>query len=235
MIKAHEAMREAMNQLGKNGEVVTSKQIFDYIKRHYPKMGDKKTSIMPADCCINTKTAKNVKSEKFLSSVARGKFVLVNEDLLQTPEITKQIEQSCNDISTSITLENDLEEHLVKKLDQIEDGLRLYKSKDDNGQDIVGRQFIIGIGRIDILAIDKEDNFVVIELKAGNADYKVVGQILGYIGWIKKHIADGKRVRGIIIANDFDEKIKYSFDGFATQDIKIKKYSVNFTFNDVAL
>lgn len=57
-----------------------------------------------------------------------------------------------------------------------------------------------GVGRIDILAKDRSGALVVIELKVALGPDAVCGQILRYMGWVKRHIADGRGVRGIIIA-----------------------------------
>ena len=61
---------------------------------------------------------------------------------------------------------------------------------------------------IDILATDKDNNYVVIELKVSRGYDRVVGQILRYMAWIKKFQADEtQKVRGIIIARDMSEDL----------------------------
>lgn len=97
---------------------------------------------------------------------------------------------------------------MVSNLEQLEGGLSLYQKDGISGHQLNTN----AVGRIDILAIDKEGNYVVIELKAGEADDKVCGQILKYMGWVKKELANGKPVRGIIIANSFSEQLKYAVD-----------------------
>lgn len=129
-------------------------------------------------------------------------------------------------IAATISLERDLEEYIVKNLGQIEDGLKLYSK-----QNITGRQFNTEVGRIDILALDKNSNFVVIELKASTANYSTIGQILGYISCVRQNVSEGKEVRGIIIADDFDRKLKYATTEIP--NVLLKKYEVNFTFRDV--
>ena len=128
------------------------------------------------------------------------------------------------DYGTAVSLERDLEANLVANLTQLETGLRLYQ-----GDDVQGRQFDTGVvGRIDILAVDKDNRYVVIELKAGEADEKVFGQILRYMGWVRKELANGAPVRGIIVANSFHEKAKYAAE--AVQSIALKKYEIRFRF-----
>ena len=92
--------------------------------------------------------------------------------------------------SASISFEKDLEEHIAKNLNQIEEGIALYRKGRKSG-----RQFTIDFGIIDLLAKDKNGDFVVIELKVGKATYGVIGQILSYIGWVRQNLAKDKKVR----------------------------------------
>jgi RecB family endonuclease NucS len=51
----------------------------------------------------------------------------------------------------------------------------------------------------------------VIELKKRKSSDAVVGQLLRYMGWVKKHKAAGaENVRGIIITSAPDDRIKYA-------------------------
>lgn len=109
-------------------------------------------------------------------------------------------------------LEAGLEEAVKKNLKQL--GLRL---ADENIQQQCALG--IGIGRTDLVCLDKKDNFVVLELKAVNSSEAVIGQIQKYMGYIRENWAKklGKEVRGIILAPDFDEGLRY-----AAQEAKIK-------------
>jgi RecB family endonuclease NucS len=109
----------------------------------------------------------------------------------------------------------------------LEQGLKLYKDQERTGEEypIEG-----GRMRIDILAKDSRGNFVVVELKAGVADVSTFGQVSAYIGWVKENFAKNSNVRGIIVANDFDDKIKYAVK--STPYIKLKRYKLMFEFED---
>jgi RecB family endonuclease NucS len=128
---------------------------------------------------------------------------------------------------TSLSLERDLEKSLLGNLSQIEPGLSLYQ-KDG----ISGRQYDTGeVGRLDILALDGKGSLVVLELKAGRADESVCGQILRYIGWVQEYLAVDREVRGIIVANDFSDSLKYAAK--AMPNVGLKKYEVRFQFTDI--
>lgn len=120
-----------------------------------------------------------------------------------------------------------LRDYLVKNLHLIEDGLRLYADVD--GRD--GVEYQTPIGRIDILALDKADNLLVVELKVARSPDQVCGQILRYVGWIKHHLAEGRKVRGLIIAQHIPDKIRYALTDLP--DISARQYRLNITLHDV--
>ena len=99
--------------------------------------------------------------------------------------------------------ERDLRNYLARNLHLLEPGLRLYE---DEG--VTGIEFPVGGRFIDILAIDSENNFVVLELKVSRGYDRVVGQLLRYMGWIEKHQAEpGQAVRGAIIAKEMTDDL----------------------------
>jgi len=62
-------------------------------------------------------------------------------------------------------------------------------------------------------------------------DDQVVGQILGYMRVIRQSIAKGKEVRGIIVADDFDERLKYAVAELP--NVRLKRYIAKFEFQEV--
>ncbi len=121
-------------------------------------------------------------------------------------------------ITTSVSLEVDLRNHLADNPSLIENGLSL-----------VGKEYSIsGAGIADLLCKDKRGNYVIIETKKGRESDKVVGQILRYVGGLKK---EGKKARGIIIVNEPDNKLDFAIE--AVKDfIKLKYYKVRFEIAD---
>ena len=111
--------------------------------------------------------------------------------------------------SNSFAAEAHLRDFLAKNLHVIEDGLQLYV--DENGT--VGVEFKTVIGRIDILVVDKNGGMLIVELKVARGPDEVCGQIMRYMGWVKRHLAMGKPVRGLIIAQHISDRIRYALSG----------------------
>lgn len=90
---------------------------------------------------------------------------------------------------------------------------------------LVGRQYETTVGPIDLLAQDKENQqYIVIELKKGRTADKVYGQISRYMGWVRKNLAGGSAVAGVIVAEKIDAKLRAAVDAHDT-DVSLVKYS----------
>lgn len=83
----------------------------------------------------------------------------------------------------------------------------------EGGLKLIERQKTTDAGIIDLLCQDKEDNYVIIELKKNNASDKVVGQIQRYMAWVEENLADRENVRGLIVAQGHDRKLEYAIKG----------------------
>jgi len=100
-------------------------------------------------------------------------------------------------------LESGVEEAVKANLSQL--GLRLAESNIQQQCDLG-----IGVGRTDLICRDKDNNFVVLELKAVQTSDYVVGQILRYMGYVRENMAneEGVKVKGIIITPSYDEQLR---------------------------
>lgn len=145
------------------------------------------------------------------------------EGMEETLNEYTQKETTSEPSEISISLERDLETFIFENIDSVEEGLKPYRGES-------GRQYTVESGRIDILATDKDDNFVVIELKADKGGDAVLTQTLAYMVDIEK-IAEQRKVRGIIIARDFSSKLVSAVSW--VQDIKLMKCKVKFDFENL--
>jgi len=122
-------------------------------------------------------------------------------------------------------LEKYLHDFIVSNFERIDFGQKLEVFKDEDGQ--TGSEYPTSAGYIDILCREKQSgDFVVVELKKGQISDKVVGQTQRYIGWVRENLAKGNRVRGIIIARDFDDKLRFALP--VDPKIEVKTYEIDF-------
>ena len=138
--------------------------------------------------------------------------------------LAEEFEEEKEDVEISpysVSLEKDLINYLASDPSQIQEGLELKEKEYDTRN----------VGRIDLLCIDRNRDFVVIETKKGKESDKVVGQIQRYMGWINRNLAkNGENVRGIIIVNEFDEWLDYAVS--VNDNIQLKYYEVKFVVRD---
>ena len=144
------------------------------------------------------------------------------------PVAPPETEPEVNDPSEFV-LEKYLEDFIVSNFNAIFRG-RLRIFEDSEGND--GQQYTTDIGPIDILAIEETTKtFVVIELKKGRPSDRVVGQILRYMGWVKRNLcANGQTVRGLVICREHDQKLSYALE--MTNNFDVHYYNVSFKLKD---
>lgn len=92
----------------------------------------------------------------------------------------------------------------------------------------VGQQYQSDTGPLDILAISKDKNtLLVVELKRGRASDSVVGQIQRYMGYVQSELCEPhQNVKGVIIALDDDLRLKRALS--VTNNIDFYRYQVSF-------
>lgn len=120
----------------------------------------------------------------------------------------KDKEKAQNQLRLKIQ-EKDIEDFYKNNLNYIEAGLSLYKEQERDGQQYETPDG----GIIDLLTITPKKEFVVIEFKREESSDETIGQLLRYMGWVKKHLSTNKLVRGYIVAYDFDRYLFYALNG----------------------
>lgn len=160
---------------------------------------------------VSTITQYEAEIEKLIGGVAAP--VLISTD------------ESVED-PAAFAMEKHLEDFLVQNWAQTELG-KGYDIFEEDGEQ-VGQQYPTDTGQLDILAIKKDKSeLLVVELKKGRASDAVVGQVLRYMGYVKQELAEhGQKVRGVIIAQDDDQRIRRALA--VSPDIDFYRYQVSF-------
>lgn len=121
-------------------------------------------------------------------------------------------------VKQRFALERDMQIALRRDVTKLQQGLRIV---DD------GVERSVESGFVDILCEDDRGRAVVVELKAGQTDARVVAQILGYMGDLLSE-GDYSDVRGIIVAHSFDRRTVSACR--AIPNVSLATYSIEFTF-----
>jgi restriction system protein len=127
-------------------------------------------------------------------------------------------------------MEKQLEDFLVQNWNNTSLGKDFDLYEDENG---TGQQYQTDTGPLDLLALSKDGKtLLVIELKRGKASDAVVGQVMRYMGFVKRELLEpGQNVRGLIIALDDDVRVRNALS--VTSDIDFMTYRVKFELNPV--
>jgi len=87
------------------------------------------------------------------------------------------------------------------------------------------------VGEIDLLAKSRAGNeWLVVELKRNQTSDATVGQVLRYMGWVRRNLANGGDVQGLIICRDIDMRLQYALDG--QTNIRCMTYHVSFSLSE---
>ena len=128
-----------------------------------------------------------------------------------------------NSTSFKNITEATLRDFLIKRLDLIEDGLEL-----------IEKEYVLKEGRVDILAKDKNENIVIIELKIEN-DKRLIWQCLYYPEEVKKKYPK-RNVRMITIAPEYPDYLLGPLNHIENiEKFKVSVVSTNGTLEEVKL
>jgi len=173
---------------------------------------------------LSGKTKKGVSRTRFFEKLCQ-RFLDDQEGITQDED---ESDEESPVEETQFAYEDDLRNYLANNLHIIEDGLRLYVS--DTGEK--GIEYLIPNTqrRIDILAMDRNNDFVVIELKVSRGYERTIGQALYYQSMIKS-VFKTSRVRVIIIARELSEELRMGTKYLS--DFQLFEYQLSLTLNKV--
>jgi hypothetical protein len=135
-------------------------------------------------------------------------------------------EEDAGAAATAFAFERDLRGFLARNLVLIEPGLQLYE---EDG--ITGEEFPAGGRFIDILAVDREGGYVIIELKVSRGYDRALGQLLRYMTWVEQNMGPSRRVRGIVVAREITDDLKLA--AARVTDVRLIEYRLSFDLRPV--
>lgn len=168
--------------------------------------------------------AGEAKQRFYLGLKARHEESESDDDTL--PKATEEAFEEAVEEAQSFAAETNLRDFLAKNPDCIERGLSVYN---EGGRS--GVEYAIDGGRIDILAVDKKQRLVVIELKVGRGRNKTIGQLLYYMGWVDQNLAKGTPCRGMIVAKEISDDLITAVR--RVPDVSLCRYKLSVTIEPV--
>jgi endonuclease len=211
-------MKDMVSDLSnREGQIITREQVSSWFESNYPKIKPSTVSAHLLKMSTNapSRIHYNVNpngDDDLFYQIDSKRFRLFDAQNDPTPVYENNddgIDPNGGEIPelvqpTEFAYERDLKNFLSKNLHLIAPGLQLYE--DEEG--ITGIEFPVGGRFIDILAVDKQNNYVVIELKVSRGYDRVIGQLLRYMAWIEQKQAEpGQDVSGIIVAREISEDL----------------------------
>ena len=83
------------------------------------------------------------------------------------------------------------------------------------------------VGRIDLFCRDAQGKWVVVELKAGSAGDDAVGQVAGYMAWVRENVPGAEEVRGVLVCRNASDRVKAAIR--MVPGLTLKRYDMSFT------
>lgn len=240
-------MKEFVKAELKPGQIFNKAQAVRWFAQHYPKIRPTTVQMHVEGMSVNAPVRRhhsNVRAgsgHDLFWKVGPGQFRLWDPKSDPAPRYGEQFsasvpteeaetdevdDSSTEPTSSEFAAERDLRNYLEKNLTALEPGLRLYEE-----EGLSGIEFPAGGRRIDILASGADGGFVVIELKVSRGYDRVIGQIMRYMAWVKQNLAEGKPVRGIIVASDISDDLRLAAS--LTAGIRLVEYELSFKLKAV--
>lgn len=133
-------------------------------------------------------------------------------------------EDDIDEPSNNFAYEKDLQTALCSQISELFPSYRIY------GGLPIGVEYSIGGRRIDVLLEhESEASLLVVELKSGEADFKVFGQLSMYIGLLQRQFPE-KIISGVIVAGNIDESLVQACE--TSERINLKTYRMSIELED---
>ena len=220
----------------------TRQEILAWFQEHYPKLkrGTVNAHLIVMSTNASSRVYHNLRpngADDLLFQIDGSSFRLYVKDSDPSPiykqdadpdthEDTDDSEDNTGE-THEFAYERDLKNFLANNLQVIGPSLTVYEDGD-----ISGVEFPVGGRYIDILAVDDGQNFIVIELKVSKGYDRAVGQLLRYMAWIEKNLAEPEqKVKGMIIARSISEDLRLATS--RVKDVELFEYELSITLKRI--
>lgn len=221
----------------------TRQEILAWFQAHYPKLkrGTVNAHLIVMSTNASSRVHHNLRpngADDLLFQIDRSNFRLYVNNSDPAPIYRQDSEppreEDTDDSETNsgetheFAYERDLKNFLANNLQVISPSLALYKDGD-----ISGVEFPVGGRYIDILAFDNGGrDLIVIELKVSKGYDRVIGQLLRYMAWIEKNLAEpNQRVKGMIIARSISDDLRLATS--RVKDVELFEYELSISLKKI--
>ncbi|WP_432798512.1 endonuclease NucS domain-containing protein [Poriferisphaera sp. WC338] len=233
-----ELMFMMVDEMGiRKGERIQREQVVNWFRERYPKIRVEVVNSHLTRMSTNAESRvshyRRTLRDDLFYQVGRGEWELYDAARHPRPIVPGGYEDVCeveDEVvaetarraeSSEFAYEKDLQHFLARHLAVIEDGMVLYEDEEAKGI-----EYPAGGRLIDLLAVDREGGLVVVELKVSKGYDRVVGQLLRYMNWVRRFVAEeGQRVRGMIVARHITEDLQLACAGLA--DVSLLEYEMS--------
>jgi len=226
--------------LGDGGHF-TRAEILGWFQEHYPKLkgGTVNAHLTVMSTNAPSRVHHNLRPNgagDLLFQIDRSKFRLYVKDSDPAPiyrqDTTSQDGEGSDEVDDSeqtheFAYERDLKNFLATNLQLIRPSLALYKDGE-----ITGVEFPVGGRYVDILAVDNHQDLIVIELKVSKGYDRAMGQLLRYMAWIERNLAEApQKVRGMIVARSISEDLRLATS--RVNDVELFEYELSISLKPI--
>lgn len=230
-------MRDMVNQKNlTRDKIISRNDVILWFQENYPKIkkGTITAHLLKMSTNAHSRIHYNVNSDghdDLFFQIDSQNFRLyepgVDPQPIYSREEEIQTEEEVADEPNEFAYERDLKNFLAKNLQILGADIKLYEDEDINGI-----EFPVGGRFIDILAVDGNNDYVVIELKVSRGYDRVIGQLLRYMAWIKNNMAEpGQNVKGVIVARSISEDLLLASS--LISNIKLFEYKLHVSVNKI--
>jgi hypothetical protein len=232
-------MRDMVKDLGfTKGQVLSRDQAIAWFEKRYSKIKEGTVSAHLIRLSTNAPTRVHYKAkpeDDLFFQVDGSHFRLYDSQSDPAPiyEFSEKsteartVEEEEQEPISEFAYERDLRNFISKNLSILEAGLRLYEE-----EGITGVEFPAKGRFIDILALDTQNNYVVAELKVSRGYDRVVGQLLRYMAWVDRNLADPpQQVRGVIVAREITEDLLLACSGL--KNVELFEYALSVSLRKI--